>query len=398
LLDGTIDIVIERYGPLLRQGTVLVDPSDPGTTPRVLVYLQHAVVDGRLTAGGERRVVSKQFDFVTVDAEGAAVPAGWAPYLEWRPATDDELATVGSVLDAGWVRSDLESRALEHGVELARDHLETVRRRTIERVERTTAAVRNRLLSEIQHWDHRANHLKEQELAGRQPKSGMNSAKARQRADDLEARLKRRTDELDAERQLAPLPPVVAGGALVVPAGLLAQLAGTPADIVAARARETEATERAAVDAVLATERALGRQPTEMPRNHKGYDVESKDPNGTLWFIEVKGRIAGADTFTITRSEIGVGRNKPDTHILALVEVGGPDGPGSQTEVRYLRRAFEDVGDLPFDTISVNLDWKRYFDRGESPPTAPPVSVSAWPPPVVAHADAEPRSGGVRGG
>jgi hypothetical protein len=66
--------------------------------------------------------------------------------------------------------------------------------------------------------------------------------------------------------------------------------------------------------------------------------------------------------------------------------------------VRYVRRAFEDVGDLPFDTISVNLDWRRYFDRGESPTAAPPVSVSAWPPPVVAHADTEPRSGGVRGG
>ena len=31
------------------------------------------------------------------------------------------------------------------------------------------------------------------------------------------------------------------------------------------------------------------------------------------------------------------------------------------------RRAFEDVGDLPFDTISVNLKWKPYFDRGEVP-------------------------------
>ena len=50
----------------------------------------------------------------------------------------------------------------------------------------------------------------------------MNSAKARQRADELEARLKRRLEELDAERQLSPLPPVVAGGALIVPAGLLA--------------------------------------------------------------------------------------------------------------------------------------------------------------------------------
>jgi UDP-N-acetylenolpyruvoylglucosamine reductase len=82
-----------------------------------------------------------------------------------------------------------------------------------------------------------------------------------------------------------------------------------------------------------------------------------------LRFIEVKGRVAGADTFTITRSEIGVGRNKSEQHTLALVEVQG----ATAQEVRYLRRAFEEVGDLPFDTVSVNLKWKPYFDRGDAP-------------------------------
>ena len=46
-------------------------------------------------------------------------------------------------------------------MELARAHLEEVRRRTVDRVDRTTAAVKERLQSEIQHWDHRANQLKD---------------------------------------------------------------------------------------------------------------------------------------------------------------------------------------------------------------------------------------------
>ena len=54
----------------------------------------------------------------------------------------------------------------------------------------------------------------------------MNSAKARQRADELQARLRQRLEELDAERQLSSLPPVVAGAALVVPAGLLSSRRG----------------------------------------------------------------------------------------------------------------------------------------------------------------------------
>jgi superfamily II DNA or RNA helicase len=364
LLDGTIELIIERYDSLLRQGAVLIDETDPRDQPSVLVYLEHAVVDGRTDSAGNRRVVSKRFDFVAVSSDGAARRAGWAPYLDCRPATDqEELALLLPVIEGDWVRADLESSALEHGVELAREHLDEVRRRTLDRVVKTTAAVRDRLTSQIQYWDHRANQLKERELAGRLPQSGMNSAKARQRADELQARLKRRLEELAAEQKLSPLPPVVSGGALIVPAGLLKTLLGTSPDEVASHARERTVTERAAVDAVLAAEHRLGRVAREMPPNNKGYDVESKDDDGMLWFIEVKGRISSADTFTITRSEIGVGRNKPGSHILALAEVNGDVA----TDVRYIRRAFEDVGDLPFSTISVNLEWKAYFQRGEVP-------------------------------
>jgi len=363
LLNGTIDLIIERHDAALRQGTVLVDEADPNETPRVLVYLQHSVVDGRTVASGARRVVSKRFEFVDVDPDGVASTAGWAPYLDYRPVDEDELNLLTSLVEHGWVRDDLEQRALDHGVELARSHLEEVRRRTVDRVERTTAAVKERLQSEIQHWDHRANQLKDRELAGKLPASGMNSARARQRADELEARLKHRLEALDAERQLASLPPVVVGGALIVPAGLLASLRGASPGEVSQYSRERSATERAAVDAVMDAERRIARKPVEMPPNNKGYDIESKDLDGTIWFIEVKGRIAGAETFTISRSEVGVGKNKPDQHILALVEVDTVAEP----VIRYVRRAFEEVGELPFKTISVNLQWKAYLERGEEP-------------------------------
>jgi len=82
-----------------------------------------------------------------------------------------------------------------------------------------------------------------------------------------------------------------------------------------------------------------------------------------LLFIEVKGRMAGAETFTVTRSEIAVARNKPGQHILALVEVSG----GRNPVVRYARRAFEEVGDIPFGTVSVNLKWEPYFHRSQEP-------------------------------
>jgi hypothetical protein len=73
--------------------------------------------------------------------------------------------------------------------------------------------------------------------------------------------------------------------------------------------------------------------------------------------------VQGADTVTVTKSEIGVGRNKPDQFILALVEVPLDGEP----LVRYLRRPFDGSGDLPFGTISVTFDWKQLANRSEVP-------------------------------
>jgi hypothetical protein len=177
LLDGTIDLITERYGSLLKQGTVLIDEQNAGLVPHLLVYLEHAVVDGRADQAGDRRVVSRRFEFVSVDPEGTGRPAGWAPYLDLRAASPEEIALLAPVIDGGWGRANLEDAAVGYGIQLARAHLEEVRRRTVDRVDRTTAAVRARLESEIRHWDHRANQLRERELAGRLPSSGMNSAK-----------------------------------------------------------------------------------------------------------------------------------------------------------------------------------------------------------------------------
>ena len=47
LLRARIATVLDRYGTTLGQGTTLIDPTDAGDTPRVLIYLQHAITDGK---------------------------------------------------------------------------------------------------------------------------------------------------------------------------------------------------------------------------------------------------------------------------------------------------------------------------------------------------------------
>jgi superfamily II DNA or RNA helicase len=364
LLEAILDLSVERHGALLRQGTTLVDDADPGQTPRVLLFLEHAVTDGHDTPQG-RRVVSRHFEFVELAPGGAARTAGYAPYLDYRAPGEDEVPFVKSLLGDPWLAGgDVERLGLDHAIEVSVPaHLAEVRIRTDARVAKTRAAVRDRLTKEIAYWDLRAAELAEQAEAGKQPR--MNPDRARARADELAGRLKARLAELDRDQRLSALPPVVVGGALVVPAGLLAALRGEMAPPPPSPAMAREAVERRAVEAVLDAEEALGRTPTEMAHNNPGFDIRSETAGGGLLFLEVKGRIAGADSFVVTRNEILHGLNVPDAWVLALVEVN-PNGP-EHDRVRYLRRPFGDTVHLPFATTSTTLDWRDYWVRGELP-------------------------------
>jgi superfamily II DNA or RNA helicase len=360
LLDATIDLVLERHRDLLKRGAVLVSPDQDATGPRALFYLEHSIQDARIDRSGNRRVISRQTQFVEIDEQGGVRNAGYAPYLDYRPATEEERALVAPTLNADWLTGNLESRALEYAVSnLVPAHFEEVRRRRQELIDKTVAAVRDRLTKEINYWDHRAEELKAQELAGRTPR--LNSAKARQRADELQVRLQRRMDELEQERRLSPLPPVVIGGALVVPEGSLAKLRGEQRQTPNTFAADTRQVERLAMQAVMETERRLGFDPRDVSEENRGYDVESRVPGtGKLRFIEVKGRVTGATTVTVTKNEILTGLNKPDDFILAVVEVDG-----DSVTPQYIRRPFQREPD--FAVTSVNYDLGDLVARSGPP-------------------------------
>jgi superfamily II DNA or RNA helicase len=365
LIESVLSLTLDQLEPLLRRGAVLVDDTDPGEAARVVVFLEHAITDGREAPTG-RRVVSRRFEFIELRPDGSATTAGYAPYLDHRPPTEDERPLLAPVLDDPWLRSGVEQAAFNHAVEVAvPQHLAEVRTRTMARVTKVRAAVRDRLTKQVTYWDARAAELREQADAGRQPR--MNPDRAQSRADDLAGRLRARMAELDREEQLSALPPVVVGAALVVPIGAIVRLRGevpeptTPALF----SLDRRAVEERAVAAVVAAEETLGWQPTVMPPNNPGFDVESQGPNGTARFIEVKGRIAGADTFMVTRNEILHALNVPGAWVLALVEVSPEGAHGDR--VRYLRRPFGDDVHLPFDTTATMLSWPEYWRRGDDP-------------------------------
>jgi len=363
LLDATLDLTLDRHRDLLRRGTVLIDERDSGTTPRVIFYLEHAIQDASVLKNGDRRTISKQMLYVELDAAGQARHIHYAPYLDYRPLRADEpgVDVLFARPESAWITRDLEQKALAHAIaEVVPEHLKEVRDRRIGWIGKARAAVKDRLTKEIGYWDHRAEDLKLQEQAGK-PNARLNSQEARRRADDLQARLQKRMEQLDLEAQVSALPPVALGGFVVVPAGLIAQMTGRPL-AKTTQAVDTQASAARARAVVLEVERQLGFEPTDREFEKLGYDIESRDVRtGRIRFLEVKGRVSGTATITVTKNEILYSLNKPEDFILAIVEFL----EGDAHRVHYVRRPFQREPD--FGVTSVNYDFAELLTRAEVP-------------------------------
>jgi superfamily II DNA or RNA helicase len=362
LLDVTIDLILERHRDLLKQGAILIDENDPGDGIRALVFLEHSIQDARTNQSGSRRVVSRQIQFAEVMEDSRIRGAGYAPYLDYRPPTESERQLIEEMTLPAWMGKDVEDSALRYAVQsLVPNHLSEVKNRTEKLVDKTMAAVKDRLTVEINHWDHRAEQLKQQELAGK-INAKINSVKARQRADELTTRLQKRMEDLKQERRLSPLPPHVIAGAMIVPIGLIKKLTGSVAE-PSLQAKETRQMELAAMSAVMNIEQQLGYAPRDVSEDKCGYDIESRDPSGEqrLRFIEVKGRAQGADTVTITKNEILTALNKPDQFILAVVEVNDQIA----VKTTYITQPFTREPD--FGVTSINYKLSELVAKGKSP-------------------------------
>ena len=163
--------------------------------------------------------------FVAIDAEGRAENAGWAPHLDLAPIGEKERRLVADVLASPWVNTDLERLALAHATErIVPEHFTEVKERRERTADRIMAAVQARLVKEINFWQDRYLKLQEDQRAGKDVR--MNLENVRRTIEDLTVRLERRKRDLAAMRHVISATPVIAGGALVIPAGLLAARRG----------------------------------------------------------------------------------------------------------------------------------------------------------------------------
>ena len=362
LLAAVVNKVMVDFGSTLRRGAVLVDENDPSTDPRLLVYLDHTITDGR-EVHGTRQVVSRRFHYVEIDRAGNVGDPGDEPYLNYAPLTQDQQTLLDGQLDLEWADRTAEDTARSWAIEhLAGIHFDEVAAITHTRVAKVWNAVRERLESEIRYWDRRTEEIKAQEIAGKKPR--LNSGRARARADELQARLARRRLELTQEDDLHNSPPTIVAAAVVVPQGLLDELAGRT--IVSVDPAKKAETDRRAVAAVMEAEQKLGRVPEEQAHGNPGYDVLSTDPaTGACYFIEVKGHLPQTEQISVSRRQVGQSHNNRERWRLAVVSV--PEDPDAEPEVHYLVEPFKNVTLHPAQTsVPLNVANLLVFARPPS--------------------------------
>ena len=358
LLDATISLLLKREGDLLKRGAILVDPQDPGDEPRVLFYLEGAIQDAAPSRRADFTVISREVHFIETDSAGAIHEAGAAPYLDYRPASEDEIAQVAPQLERDWLEgAQLEKQAVNYAIEhLIPRQLERIREPRDRRLDKTERAVQERLSQAINYHDGRAAHFRAQEGAGK-VNARLNRIQEDQKADELQERLETRLAQIVQERQISATRPVVRGGALIVPIGFFLD-EGARQELI-----DTRISEASAMAAVMAAERALGNTPKDVGSEKRGYDIESAPAaeNGKLRFIEVKGRKKGARDVTLTRNELHCALNSQEQFILALVEIDG-DRAG---EPRYVR-GFPFREPAHFEE-SVNINLRELLNSGTAP-------------------------------
>lgn len=274
LMQAITDLQLEAHRSKLKQGAVLVDPNDDGLEPKVLFMIDHSV-----RQASDDRHVSRRLQFVEIDQQSHASHAGWAPHLDLQPIDNTDQQLITDILAAPWLNNNLDSLALTHASQqLVPAHYQEVKIRREQQADKILAAVNERLVKEINYWSDRYIKLSDDVAAGKQPRLQPDNAK--RRVEELTARLEQRKKELGAMANVVLSQPVVIGGALVIPQGLLAQRKGETLFTIDAAARKR--IEQIAMQAVIDIETRLGHSVKDVSKEKCGGILPRSRPPPTV--------------------------------------------------------------------------------------------------------------------
>lgn len=351
LVHAVSELMLEER-KLLRRGTLLVDETDSIDEPMAVFTVRLAI------RNGNEEVVGGEAHFISVDRNGEARLVGQPPWLEFRPATDAERERAQDLLNEDWLMKEELTNTAER---FAREHqaralLDQTRSRQQDRISREREQVRATLKQRIQHEEEnvileRQNEENERD-DGRRNLAGARRIQAENRRDEHQQRLDFRLEELGLQEHLSVQPPIIVGAVLVLPQHMTTHASKALAPSL--RERQCLAIKR-----VLETELALGNEAKDLSHERHGFDIESRNANGTLHFIRARSYDEGARHIVLTQNELVAALNVPGRFILALVKVQD----GNASVPRYLRRFPEQV----MDDVNVSIPLENLLSKCEKP-------------------------------
>ena len=355
LLDALISWTFKKYESAYNDGTVLL--SEDIDSPRIMCSLETSFKDGK----GE--LAFRQMRFVEIDRDGNLYNAGYAPYLDYLTPSNDEKDTVGLVLSMeDWLKSnDFENKVSSYAItniipgifEQLKSYRTKLNNKIADQVER-------RLTSEINYWDKKVNEYKERiRVKGESNALRLQITSATEKANELDERMKIRLKELEKEKNIVPLPPVLSSVAVIIPKSMIEGKMEQFSNTAPLYGNDRKVVENIAMNRVMEIERSLGFIPKDVSKENCGYDVKSFVPEAlrtdgySQRFIEVKGRSSEHDdSVTVSRNEILTALNVPEQFILALVSVDG-----DSTNTTYLKQPFDKSPDSSAASVNFVTKW-----------------------------------------
>ena len=277
LFEAVREEVWEKVQEDLRRGAVFYDLNR--AAPSRLEVYSASIADGR------GNTLHRQL-FVVEVAESCEMRLRHPTvFLDLIPREDKTAAN--PPITPG--REEVERFLLERGLEPFLEKVQQERQRELDTIARH---VEVSLLTLIDRQQRHVVELLQRREQGEDVALALGEAE--RRLDELNARLERRRQEIERERQLAIADLTHIGSALVLPHPERQHFAPMVRD---------EEVERIAMEEAMRYERERGWIPEDVSAEDRGFDILSRHPDsGSVRFIEVKGR-AGTGPVALTRNE-----------------------------------------------------------------------------------------------
>lgn len=277
LFEAVREEVWEKVQANLRRGAVFYDLNR--SAPSRLEVYSASIADGR------GNTLHRQLFVVEVADSGGMRLRQPTVFLDLVPAEAKIAANPPITPDRG----EVERFLLERGLEPFLQRVQEERQKELDTIARH---VEVSLLTLIDRQQRQVVELLQRKEQGEDVALALGEAE--RRLDELNARLERRRQEIQRERQLAIADLTHIGSALVLPHPERENFAPMVRD---------EEVERIAMEEAMRYERERGWIPEDVSAEDRGFDILSRHPeSGGVRFIEVKGR-AGVGPVALTRNE-----------------------------------------------------------------------------------------------